>query len=106
MENETNFRRAKMNINSGLTKSCENEQPARPGQNETNLAPLACPRSKAEIPGLTRNPERLTPDLIMQNEPNFRRAKMNINSALTKDYENEQPAGCANLGLPNGLFNH
>jgi len=25
----------------------------------------------------------------MQNKPNFRKAKMNISSALTKDYENE-----------------
>jgi len=28
---------------------------------------------------------------FMQNKPNFRKAKMNISSALTKDYENILP---------------
>ena len=28
--------------------------------------------------------------LFMQNKPNFRKTKMNLNSYLTKDYENER----------------
>ncbi len=38
MSNETNFRRATINIYSAITKDYENEQPGRPGQHETNLA--------------------------------------------------------------------
>ena len=32
-------------------------------------------------------------NLIMQNEPNFQKTKMNITSVKTKDYENKQPSG-------------
>ncbi len=32
----------------------------------------------------------------MENETNFRRAKMNITPAITKDYENDSPADPAN----------
>jgi len=31
----------------------------------------------------------------MQNKPNFRKTKMNLNSYLTKDYENERLADAA-----------
>jgi len=37
MSNKTNFRNAKMNISSALTKDYENEQLGRPDQNKTNI---------------------------------------------------------------------
>ncbi len=45
----------------------------------------------------TRNPQLPTRTIypinqfesIMQNKPNFRKTKMNLNSYLTKDYENK-----------------
>ncbi len=40
---------------------------------------------------LTPHPSPLTPNLFMQNKPNFQNAEMNITSALTKDYENIPP---------------
>jgi len=36
-----------------------------------------------------RSPQGEEGTIFMQNKPNFRKAKMNISPALTKDYENE-----------------
>ncbi len=47
-----------MNINLGLTKGYENEQPGRPGQNEPNLARRWCG-------GLARSKTTTLPDLLI-----------------------------------------
>ena len=42
------------------------------------------------LAGVQRSSRQKKP-LKMQNKPNFRKAKMNINSAITKNYENISP---------------
>jgi len=55
-------------------------------------------------PLTTRNPQRVTRnsqhepinqfELIMQNKPNLPNAQMNINTIITKDYENKRLCRC------------
>ncbi len=59
MQNKSNFRKAKMNVNPYNTTDYENKSNWTIGQNKPNSNP---------------------------NKPNLRKAQMNVNSLITKDY--------------------
>ena len=72
MQNKANFRRAKMNVGSLITKDYENIANWTLGQNEPNTNPNE-PNSKACPPSVWR--------------ANLPKDQMNVNKVLTKDYD-------------------
>ncbi len=59
MQNKPNFRKAKMNVNTLVTMTYENNSNWTLGQNKPKTNPI---------------------------KPNFKKAKMNVSSLITKDY--------------------
>ncbi len=70
MQNKPNFRKAKMNVNTVLTKDYENERLRWAGKTNPILSAIALAKAEQS-----------------QYKPNFRKARMNVSSVLTKDYE-------------------
>jgi hypothetical protein len=83
MSNEPNFMDAKTNVTSGLTMPYETA--LLRSTEKTNPISSTLPNAGCIAKDARRRTKKC------QTNPIFRRAKINITSALTKDYENEQP---------------
>jgi len=84
MQNKPNFPSAQMNVSNTLTTDYQNTHPRSPLQNKPNL------ESRRAGNG-THRPPTIQPKINMQNKPNYPSTKMNLTTALTKDYQNIHP---------------
>jgi len=87
-----------MNVNSLITIDYENKSNWTLGENKPNSNPI-CQKVKLMQSlylqrimkkNAAKGYEKTNPKQS-QNKPNFRKAKMNANIFITKDYENEPP---------------
>ena len=76
MQNEPNFRKSQMNVSDYTTMDYVKWTLGEHGKNE--------PKRTQNEPKRTQNEPKRT-----QNEPKLKKAKMNVNKVLTKDYENK-----------------
>ncbi len=92
MQNKANLLNAQMNVNLYVTKDYENKSNWTLGENKPNQTQFPKSTNECKLTynkGLQKKRRFRSPKKQSQNKPNFRKAKMNLNFYLTKDYENE-----------------
>jgi hypothetical protein len=92
MQNKANFQKVKLNVNKVLTKDYEQMdtwsiRKTKPIQSQ--LKPIKA-NSKPIKANTMPKQSQFKPNQT-QNEPKLKKAKMNVNRVLTKDYENKPP---------------
>jgi hypothetical protein len=99
MQNEPNLQNTQINVSYFMTKDYENKYPCGRRKNEPNTNPI-CTETSFTLHA-SRNTIKLTKfekigqfeQQNMQNEPNFKKAKIDVNFANKKNYENKRLAG-------------
>jgi len=101
MQNEPNFRKAKMNVYTVITKDYERNDIFAVQKNKPNSNPIlsAVGGLKMNVNSLITKDYRKKDDFAVRKNkaktnPILIRAKMNLNFYLTKDYKNERFCRC------------
>ncbi|GAH21052.1 unnamed protein product, partial [marine sediment metagenome] len=91
MQNKPNLLDAQMNVTSFHTVDYENKSNWTLGKNKPNQSQFPKSQNECKLTynkGLQKKRRFRSPKKQTQFKPNFRKAKMNLNFYLTKDYEN------------------
>ncbi len=92
MQNEPNFRKSQMNVTKVLTKDYENKPNWTLGENEPKQTQFPKSTNECKLTynkGLQKKRRFRSPKKQTQFKANFRKAKMNVNLYVIKEYENE-----------------
>jgi len=92
MQNKANFLDAQMNVSIFSKKAYENKHNWTLGENKPKQSQFPKSQNECKLTynkGLQKKRRFRSPKKQTQFKPNFRKAKMNVNFYLTKEYENE-----------------